>query len=45
MDHVIKWLIEDEAPEVKYRTMIELLDMPKDGTEVKMAYDSLCSIW
>ena len=26
---VLNWLLEDENPEVKYRTMIELLDMPK----------------
>lgn len=43
INHSIKWLLGDEAPEVKYRTMIELLDMPKDGTEVKMAYDILLS--
>ena len=27
---VLNWLLEDENPEVKYRTMIERLDMPKD---------------
>ena len=31
---VLNWLLEDENPEVKYRTMIELLDMPKDKSEV-----------
>ena len=30
---VLNWLLEDENPEVKYRTMIELLDMPKDKSE------------
>ncbi len=38
---VLNWLLEDENPEVKYRTMIELLDMPKDKSEVKKAYNSL----
>ena len=36
---VLNWLLEDENPEVKYRTMIELLDMPKDKSEVKKAYN------
>ena len=38
---VLNWLLEDENPEVKYRTMIELLDMPKDKSEVNKAYNSL----
>ena len=38
---VLNWLLEDENPEVKYRTMIELLDMPKDKSEVIKAYNSL----
>ena len=38
---VLNWLLEDENPEVKYRTMIELLDMPKDKSEVEKAYNSL----
>lgn len=41
MNNVINWLLEGENPEVKYRTMIELLDMPKDDPEVKKAYDDL----
>lgn len=43
MNHVIKWLIEDETPEVKYRTMTELLGMSKDDPGVKMAYEKLLS--
>lgn len=36
---VLNWLLEDENPEVKYRTMIEFLDMSKDKSEVKKAYE------
>lgn len=43
MNNVINWLLEDKTPEVKYRAMIELLDMSKDEPEVKKAYDSLIS--
>lgn len=43
MDNVIKWLLEDEAPEVKYRTMTELLDIPKDAPEAQTAYKNLLS--
>lgn len=32
---VLNWLLEDENPEVKYRTMIELLDMPKINQKLK----------
>ncbi len=41
MNNVIYWLLERETPEVKYRTMIELLDIPKDDSEVKKTYDDL----
>ncbi len=41
MNKAINWLLEDENPEVKYRTMIEFLDMPKDNPDVKMAQDVL----
>ncbi|WP_310603985.1 hypothetical protein [Anaerosporobacter sp.] len=40
---VLNWLLEDGNPEVKYRTMTELLDMSKDESEVKKAYNSLLS--
>lgn len=42
MNGVINWLLEDENPEVKYRTMTELLDMSKT-LELKKAYDNLLS--
>ena len=41
MNDVINWLFEDDTPEVKYRTMIELLDMSRDDPSVKSAYDAL----
>lgn len=41
MNHVINWLLEDENPEVKYRTMTELLDLPKNDSEVQKTYASL----
>lgn len=41
MNSVINWLLEDENPEVKYRTMFELLGMSKDAPEVKTACDGL----
>ena len=40
-NHVINWLLEDDTPEVKYRTMTELLGMSKDEPEVKKAYENL----
>jgi len=43
LNTVINWLLEDETPEVKYRTMTELLGISKDEPEVKKAYDSLLS--
>lgn len=41
MNDVVNWLLDNENPEVKYRTMIELLDMPKDDSKVKKVYKSL----
>ncbi len=41
MDEVSNWLLEDETPEIKYRTMTELLGMSKNEPEVKKAYDNL----
>lgn len=41
MDNVINWLLEDATPEVKYRTMTELLGMPKEDPNVKKTRDSL----
>ncbi|MNI38454.1 hypothetical protein D3C73_925930 [compost metagenome] len=42
MNGVINWLLEDENPEVKYRTMTELLDMSKT-LELKKTYYNLLS--
>ncbi len=41
MNPVIDWLLDDETPEVKYRTMTELLGMSKDDPGVKKAYDKV----
>lgn len=41
MDKLISWLLEDETPEIKYRTMTELLNIPKSESEVKKAYENL----
>ncbi|WP_167958803.1 hypothetical protein [Anaerosporobacter faecicola] len=43
MDHIMNWLLEEDTPEIRYRTMVELLGMAKDGKEVKDAYDQLLS--
>ena len=41
MNDIVNWLLEDSAPEVKYRTMIELQGRSKDEPEVKAAYQEL----
>jgi hypothetical protein len=41
MNTVVSWLLDDDTPEVKYRTMTELLGMPKDDPDVKKAYGRL----
>ena len=41
MNNVINWLLDGENPEVKYRTMTELLDMTKENPVVKTAQDDL----
>lgn len=41
MSHVVNWLLDDETPEVKYRTMTELLGQSKDDPDVQKAYDKL----
>lgn len=41
MNNIINWLLKDDTPEVKYRTMTELLGMSKDELEVKKAYENL----
>ena len=41
MSQVVNWLLGDETPEVKYRTMIELLGISKHDPEAKKTYDAL----
>lgn len=41
MNHIIQWLLEDDMPHVKYRTMIELQGRTKNDFEVQKAYDHL----
>lgn len=41
MSHVVNWLLDDETPEVKYRTMTEFLGKSKNDFDVKKVYDKL----
>ncbi len=41
--NIIEWLIEDENPSVRYRTMVELLEMPGMDPEVKSAKKQIIS--
>ncbi len=41
MNNIRNWILEDEAQEVKYRAMTELLCMKKDDPEVIKAYNRL----
>ena len=41
MNAVINWLLEDMVPEIKYRTLTELLEIPRDEPEVKKSYERL----
>lgn len=41
MNSVISWLLEDDTPQIKYRTMIELQGRTRDDIEVKKTYDDL----
>ena len=34
-ENIIEWLLEDENPSVRYRTMVELLDLPETDSAVK----------
>lgn len=43
MNDVIKWILEDETPEVKYRAMIELIGIPHEDPSAKEAYNALLS--
>ena len=41
MNDVINWILEDNTPEIKYRAMIDLLDMSREDSSVKEAYVAL----
>lgn len=41
MNEIINWLLEDNTPEIKYRTMVELLGRSKEESEVKEVYNQL----
>lgn len=43
MDSNISWLLEQKEPSIRYRTLVEILDMPQDDTDVKKAYQKLVS--
>lgn len=40
-DKIIKWLLEEESPEVRYRTLTECLKYPKESVEVQQAKAAL----
>ena len=40
-ENVLKWLLEDDNPAVRYRTRTELLDIPKDSAEARSAHAGL----
>lgn len=41
MSPVLSWLLDEETPEIKYRTMIELLGMSREEPAVKAAHEKL----
>lgn len=41
MNRIVSWLLDDASPEVKYRTMTELLGKSKRDSDVKKVYDAL----
>lgn len=43
MDSNISWLLEQKEPSIRYRTLVEILDMPQDADDVKAAYNKLLS--
>lgn len=43
MDSNISWLLEQKEPSIRYRTLVEILDIPQDDTDVKEAYQKLVS--
>ncbi|MHA1995113.1 MAG: hypothetical protein ACW97Z_11270 [Candidatus Hodarchaeales archaeon] len=40
-ESVIQWLLEEENPSIRYRTMVELQDIPTTSEEVKKAQEAL----
>jgi hypothetical protein len=40
-EDVIDWLLEEGNPSIRYRTMLELLDLPNTRNEVKEAKDAV----
>jgi len=38
MSNVIDWILEEQNPAIRYRTMTELLDAPKRSAETDSAY-------
>ncbi len=40
-DEIIEWLLEEENPEVRYRTLTEYLKYPKESEEVRQAKAAL----
>ena len=42
-ENVINWLLEEENPSVRYRTLTELLDRPPDDSEVVRAREQIPS--
>lgn len=43
MNNIVDWLLEEDTPEIRYRTMTELLGMSKDDLAVKDAFEQLLS--
>lgn len=41
MDAIVKWLLDEKNPSVRYRTMVEFLDLPMDDVEVIKAKDAV----
>jgi len=39
----INWLLEDNEPSIRYRTLTELLDKPKDNEEVKISKEKVAN--
>jgi hypothetical protein len=42
-DGIVEWLLEEENPSVRYRTMVELLDRSEDDVEVKRTRERIAT--